>query len=106
MEKRMIIKQSMEERKIICQVTIPNDGSVDVIEVTNQQQTLWFKIPIDGRMYMKFPYAKCEPCQKQFTGIKPYKQHCMSVKHQRICGSQGNQLPNDVCIKILSEAAL
>ncbi|GFQ81428.1 hypothetical protein TNCT_71111 [Trichonephila clavata] len=106
MERRTIQKHSEDETKTICQVTIPNDGSVSVIEVTNQQQKVWFQIPIDGRMYIKFPFAICEPCQKQFNGREPYEQHLKCAKHERICGSRGNRLPNDICIKILSKASL
>lgn len=113
MEKRVIGKHCMDgnnKMQTICQVAVPNNGSVNVIEVTNKMQTIWFTIPINGRMYIKTPFAKCEPCQKQFNGPVPLQQHLNCIKHKNKCGKEDealrNQLSNEISIKVLSKAKL
>ncbi|GFY74790.1 hypothetical protein TNIN_1631 [Trichonephila inaurata madagascariensis] len=108
MEKRAKGKQRRNETiktKTMCQFRIPNDGSVSVIEVSNMIQRVRITIPPDGVMRVKYryPYAICEPCQKQFSGEAPYRQHLQSIQHERRCDSQGNQLSNDTCIKVLAK---
>ncbi|GFQ81419.1 hypothetical protein TNCT_71081 [Trichonephila clavata] len=91
--------------KTICQFRIPDNGSVSVIEVSNRMQRIRITIPSDGRVSVKYrhPYAVCEPCQKQFTGETPYQQHLQSIQHKRRCGGQGNQVSNDICVKVLEK---